>query len=307
MKVGEMISFIIPTYNSAKTIEKCLDSISKQKCSKEIIVVDGGSSDGTTKIAEKFNTRLITDSGGKISTARNIGLRSAKGRYIAFIDSDVSLPGKWVKNALELIEKDDTLAGVGGPGVSPEKSLVSNSINELLYGKTPGEERFVKSLATMNVMYRKSAIAGQFFNETLETGEDPEFNFRLLKRGYRLLFSSKLKVWHDHPMTLGGLVKKWYNYGTNYPSMCSKHSEMRGGEYYARLSFVPLVIIFSVLSFFNLNFLSVPLLMAALLYLGYLFTGIKIGAGNVLAFSAVHTVKQLAQLAGNFRGIGKLM
>jgi glycosyltransferase involved in cell wall biosynthesis len=309
-----MISFIIPTFNSAKTIGRCLDSVKKQRCGKEIIVVDGRSKDDTVKIARSKRVKVLTDNGRSISTARNAGLKAAKGGYVAFVDSDVVLPAGWAEKALELLEKHTDVAGVGGPGISPEKSAVSESLNALLYGKSPKEEMHVNSLATMDVLYRKNTLDGMYFDETLETGEDPEFNLRLVKKGYKLLFSGRLKVLHHHPVTLGGLMKKWYKYGTNYPKMCSKHKEFKGISYYFRILSIPASFIagFILAALFTQELAITGTLLGATVLIGGLFViytiiGLKNAKGtNKLIFPFVHTIKQLAQLAGTLVGLRKI-
>jgi len=303
-----MISFIVVAYNSERTIGGCLESIASQRCRKELIVVDGGSNDRTREIAKRFRPRLLRDTGGRISSARNVGLKAAKGSHIAFIDSDVALPEGWCGKALRLLARDRRIAGVGGPGISPDKGIVSESLNRLLYGKSPKSEMYVSSLATMDVLYRKAALKGQLFDETLVTGEDPEFNMRLVKGGRRLLFSRELWVWHHHPVSLGGLVRKWYNYGTNYPAMASKHREFRDRGYVVRLSFIPVLLGFSLLSLLSPILISIPVLQAGLLYLIYLIKGFRVGMGaRAPLFAGVHWLKQLAQLLGTFVGLRKVM
>jgi len=115
-------------------------------------------------------------------------------------------------------------------------------------------------------------------------------------------------VWHHHPVSLGGLVRKWYNYGTNYPAMASKHKEFRDGGYIIRLSFIPALIVFSVLSFLSPIIISIPLLQVGLLYLVYLFKGFRVGMGvRAPLFAGVHWLKQLAQLLGTVVGLRKLL
>jgi len=169
------VSFIILTYNSAKTVKKCLESVLKQKCKKEIMVVDGCSTDKSVEIVKKIKgVHILLAKKDGIAPARNMGLKAARGDYIAFVDSDVVLPPGWCKKAISLLERDEKIAGVGGPGISPEKGAVTESLNMLLFGKTPAEEREVRSIATMDAMYKREAVAGHVFDETLETGEDPE-------------------------------------------------------------------------------------------------------------------------------------
>lgn len=91
-----MISLIIPVYNKAQFLRRCLDSIENQtERIAQIILVDDGSTDGSTKICKEYAKRneweyyKIKHSG--VSEARNYGLDKAKGEYIAFLDADDAL------------------------------------------------------------------------------------------------------------------------------------------------------------------------------------------------------------------------
>ena len=119
MKNKPSVSVIIPTYNSEKTIEKCLESIRNQSYKNiEIIVVDRFSMDKTVEIAEKYGARIIQDYGER-TRAKNIGLKKAKGKYVLFVDSDMELSKDVVKECVELMEKDDKIGGI----IVPERSV----------------------------------------------------------------------------------------------------------------------------------------------------------------------------------------
>ena len=90
------LSLIIPMYNVELYIEKCLNSCINQDLSAdeyEIIIVNDGSKDNSLSIAESIaqkhnNVRIITQTNGGLSSARNTGLINSRGEYIWFIDSD---------------------------------------------------------------------------------------------------------------------------------------------------------------------------------------------------------------------------
>ena len=300
-----MISFIVPTYNSEKTIKKCIDSILKQKGEKEIIIIDDGSTDNTTEILMKHfrgKIKYIKQTNQGPASARNRGIMNSKGKYIAFVDSDVELPSGWLEKAVCFLKKEN-IAGVGGPGISKTKNMISESINILLYGNMKTNEIFVDSIATMNSIYKKDIIKNIKFDTTFKSagGEDPDFNFQIRERGYKLLFSPKLWVWHDHPTTLKGLLKKWYNYGKNYPRPFLKHRQMIRKGFYARMLYMPVFFALIILSFFNVFFSYIAALQIAALFVAYLVKGAgRVRTKILIPFAFIHTLKQLAQMMGIF-------
>lgn len=90
MKKSPLVSIIIPTYNSGKTIIQTIESVKNQTYTNyEIIVVDDGSTDGTVEILKTIKgIKLITQANQGVSAARNRGIEEAKGDYIAYLDSD---------------------------------------------------------------------------------------------------------------------------------------------------------------------------------------------------------------------------
>lgn len=107
------ISIVIPTLNSDRVLEKCLVSINNQEFSNyEILICDGGSTDNTIKITQKFNCQIIQNKLKTAEAAKAVGLQKATGKYIAFIDSDNILPNnKWLSEMIFPLELDQTLIG----------------------------------------------------------------------------------------------------------------------------------------------------------------------------------------------------
>lgn len=91
--MNTLISVIIPTFNRASTLKKAIKSVAKQTYSDwELILVDNSSTDDTLAILEEFNNiniKLFTvNNNGVIGYSRNVGIKHASGKYIAFLDSD---------------------------------------------------------------------------------------------------------------------------------------------------------------------------------------------------------------------------
>lgn len=86
-----LFSVIVPTFNRVGLLENALRSILVQRCTQfEIIVVDDGSTDGTGQFLQSLGNRInvVTQSNRGPGSARNLGARYAKGKYLAFLDSD---------------------------------------------------------------------------------------------------------------------------------------------------------------------------------------------------------------------------
>ena len=90
----DMITVVVPAYNSEGTILRCINSILNQTYQDiQLIVVDDGSEDGTRTIVEEFQKQdsrieLISIRNSGVSHARNVGIDNARGEYITFVDSD---------------------------------------------------------------------------------------------------------------------------------------------------------------------------------------------------------------------------
>lgn len=106
-----LISIIIPVYKVEKYIHKCVDSVLAQTYKNlEIILVDDGSSDCSGKICDEYapkdaRIKVIHQSNGGISAARNAGIKVAQGEYFSFIDSDDWIDPLFIETLLKMIDK----------------------------------------------------------------------------------------------------------------------------------------------------------------------------------------------------------
>ncbi|EKD42908.1 MAG: beta-1,3-galactosyltransferase [uncultured bacterium] len=128
---NSLVSVIIPTKNSARTLEKCLESIKNQSYKNiELIVVDNNSTDNTKEIAEKFNCHSGLDPkssfsvkvfnfGPERSAQRNFGVKNSNGEYVIIIDSDMELDRKVIKSCVEKMQPDTNITGI----IIPEESF----------------------------------------------------------------------------------------------------------------------------------------------------------------------------------------
>ena len=105
-----LVSVVIPTLNSGKTLTACIESVKKQSFKNiEIIVVDSYSVDNTTKIAENYKCRLVKTR-WKILGARYLGTKNSYGKYVLMLDSDqILIHRDLIARALTLFSRYDML------------------------------------------------------------------------------------------------------------------------------------------------------------------------------------------------------
>lgn len=110
--MGKAVSVIIPVYNRADVIGRCIESVMSQSLSDiEIIVVNDGSTDDTLSVIENIDDvriRVITQGNIGQGFARNMGISVSSGKYIAFVDSDDTIERDMLKAMYEIAEKEDS-------------------------------------------------------------------------------------------------------------------------------------------------------------------------------------------------------
>lgn len=104
-----LVSVIVPVYNVAKYLRRCLDSLVAQTYEPiEIILVDDGSTDGSSAICDEYmkdsRARVIHQDNQGLSAARNAGLDTMRGEYVMFVDSDDYVSPGYVQKPMEIIE-----------------------------------------------------------------------------------------------------------------------------------------------------------------------------------------------------------
>ena len=108
-KSDSTVSVVIPTFNAAPWLKETIDSILTQTYPVlEILIVDDGSTDGTADIAKSYATPVIyiRQEHGGVSSARNRGIGSAKGEFIAFIDGDDYWHPQKIEAQIKLLIED---------------------------------------------------------------------------------------------------------------------------------------------------------------------------------------------------------
>lgn len=183
-----LLSIIIPLYNAEKYIIETIESIyASTFVDYEVIIVNDGSTDKGAEICAtkaKGNTRILDKPNGGVSSARNLGLQSAHGRYITFVDADDLIAPDYLENIAKPIIEDDSVDFVQA-GCRNYYSDGSISIEQIykdekainkknLFEKTRGLT--FSKLFQVEVI-RKHRIR---FDEKIKIGEDMVFTMQYL-------------------------------------------------------------------------------------------------------------------------------
>lgn len=223
MKIN--ISFIIPVYNVDKYLEKCLESIiSQENISKEIIIVDDGSTDNSLKIAQQFANKydyisIFTEENFGVSSARNKGIKCAKGEYICFIDADDFYHQDFASKFYDICKNNnlDIIRGVYSIYDDYSKEYIghSNQSKEYYNKLLTGEEFLIESIrekANEVVpwlgFFKKDFILEHniFFPEGISYEEDQLFFLEALLQKECLIYQSDINF-YSYRKRLGSATK----------------------------------------------------------------------------------------------------
>lgn len=196
-----LISVIIPAYNAEGTIHRACDSVLSQSYPNvELVVVNDGSKDATPRLLEELasrhsNFRFVHQENGGVCKARNTGLKTASGAYIAFLDADDEL----LPDCLEMlfrVSQQENCDIVAGPSirVRPDgsRSLKSYGVEgtPLIWeGKDALQNSLKDHPATYSVwgkLYRRQVLEGVRFVEGKRIHEDSFFLFEVFARELRM-------------------------------------------------------------------------------------------------------------------------
>jgi len=211
------ISVIIPAYNAENTIVETINSVLNQTFEDfELIIINDGSNDRTLDVIKKFKDNRIsvhTFPNSGPSSARNKGLRLAKGNFISYVDAD----DLWSKDKLRsqfLALKIDPQADVAyswtifidenGKYIHPLKSF--DYIGDV-YGKII-LLNFVGSGSNL-LIRRDSAIDAGYFDESLNFGEEWDYYIRLAKNSYFTLIKEYQIFYRQNSKSLSSSIEKF--------------------------------------------------------------------------------------------------
>jgi glycosyltransferase involved in cell wall biosynthesis len=223
------VSVIVCSYNGAKTLTECLESLGHLDYPHyEVILVDDGSTDNTREIAARFpDVRYVYQTNHGLSHARNHGAALAKGDVFAYTDSDCMADPEWLYYLMSTL-LGGNFAGVGGPNVSPP----AQNWVQACVAAAPGGPSHVLLTDTIaehipgcNMAWYRWAFEsiGGFDPEYHKAGDDVDFCWRVQQGGHAIAFSPAAVVWHHRRFTLKAFRKQQEGYGEAESLLRFKH------------------------------------------------------------------------------------
>jgi glycosyltransferase involved in cell wall biosynthesis len=197
------VSVVIPTFNSARTIEACLGSIKEQNYPKvEVLMVDNCSNDGTVQIASGLGFTIHVMACNR-SRARNIAASLSHGTFLLFIDSDMILAKNVIAQCVRL-SMDHNYDAIIIPELSRGEGYWArcDGLRKNLNLAQPFREaaRFFR---------RETFISMGGYDESLEMGEDFDLHYRSLANRCRI-GRTKASIEHDlGHQSLGSILRKY--------------------------------------------------------------------------------------------------
>lgn len=214
------VSLVATVFNEGDSIAGFARSIRSQtRRPDEVVIVDGGSTDGTPEaigreLDDAVTLRLIVEPGCNISEGRNRAIAEARHELIACSDAGCVLRDDWLEKIVGPLERDESIDVVSGFYELECHNLLQRCVGLLtMPGQLdpPDPERFLPS--ARSIAFRREAWrAAGGYPEWLYTGEDTLFDIKLKRMGYRFRFAGDaLVAWEPRP-TLRKVARQFFLY-----------------------------------------------------------------------------------------------
>ncbi len=214
-----LVSIIVPVYNAEKYLNRCIDSILSQTMTDfELLLIDDGSKDNSGRICDEYaekdaRVRVFHKPNGGVSSARNLGLDNAKGKWITFVDADDRCSCDYLEHLLSKVD-DDTDLIISYAVICDSTGEKAEVYPEYRVNATNFERLFVDSdmhwhTSPWAKLYRASIIYENSlrFNEMMHIGEDADFLFSFMLITDKIYVSSDTDYYYTCDVS-GSLTKR---------------------------------------------------------------------------------------------------
>jgi glycosyltransferase involved in cell wall biosynthesis len=196
------ISVVIPAYNAAHFLPRCLSSVFAQTLQPaEVIVVDDGSKDDTAEVGRKLGARVVSRPNGGLSAARNTGVQTSSSEWVALLDADDMWEPEKLRAQADRVQ-DDTVLVYTGIRIFGDDGVRSTSL-----AVDPAEARrmlrYRNPITPSSVMARREALAQNGgFREDIRACEDWDMWMRLQRVGSFAAVPDALTDYYVYPASM---------------------------------------------------------------------------------------------------------
>jgi len=211
------VSVVVPARNAEGLLEDCLASIARAE-PREIIIVDGKSTDRTLELARAYTDHILSDEGRGLPAARLMGAEAAVSDLVALVDADVILPDGSLAGLVEEFKADGYTAlqaglrSVGG-GEYWGEALANHH-------RTGRSKSWFGLVATI---FERDQLLRHGFDDRFSSGEDIELRWRLEQAGHKIGVSRRTVVEHRFEAGWDFARGQWRADGKGLARMVSKH------------------------------------------------------------------------------------
>ena len=224
------ISVVVCSYNGSRTIRDTLAGLERLEYPNfEAIVVDDGSTDATAAIAGEYDVKLISTKNGGLSAARTVGLHTATGEIVAYLDDDAYPDPHWLYYLAHSYAVSEYV-GVGGPNLLPaEDGPIAECVANAPGGPTHVllSDTEAEHIPGCNMSFRRDALLqiGGFDPRYRAAGDDVDACWRVQEEVGKIGFSPAAVVWHHRRSSLQMYWKQQQGYGKAEALLAEKYPE----------------------------------------------------------------------------------
>lgn len=221
-KMNTIVSGIVCVKNREATIENALKSLKRAGIS-EIIVVDGGSTDGTLPLVQKYTNNIYYDEGKGLGHARQIGAEKTHTKYILYLDSDAELSSPDSVEQMLADLNTFSVSGVQAQLIDPRKNKTyweeGENFHRIIRFNKPG--KYIHSDTIISLLLREIVLKYKF-DDYFTFVEDYDFFYRVTKDGHKFAVSHAIG-YHYHRSSRSDFIRQRIWYGQGNARMIAKH------------------------------------------------------------------------------------